>query len=97
MFRQEAEKLMSQFAQTVMDVKGLQCKVLSTDEDLKATSEVAASTSEYLDKANQDYKMPERVDYENVITPSNTPVRQIQQEELTNHTSPLLGVANHEC
>ena len=45
-FQNKAAKLSSQFAQTVLDVQGLQNRVTSIDKDLQATSEVAASTSE---------------------------------------------------
>ena len=96
LFQKEANSLTNQFAQTLLDVKGLQTKVQNLDEDLQATSVVAASTSGYLEKATEDYSPPEGVDYENVITPSSTPAKPSHEAHLTER-SPLLGVAGHEC
>ena len=64
---------------------------------MKATSEVAAATSEYLDKVAPDYEQPDTVEYENVITPSNTPAKQDQIMTQNNGSSPPLGVAGNIC
>ena len=96
-FQNEAGKLTNQFAQTALDVRGLQNMVLTMDAHLNATSEVAASTSDYLDRVAADYSRPENVDYENVVTPTSTPAK-IEQQTIKDKTgSPLLGVAGTEC
>ena len=97
LFQSEASKLTSQFAHTVLDVRGLKNKVLSMDEDLKATSEVDAFTTGYLNRVAKDYSPPEDVDYKNLITPTNTPVKRRQQMRNVNEESPLLRVAGPEC
>ena len=81
----------------MVDVKGLQTRIVLMEDDLKTTSEVAALTSDYLDKATQDYKRPEGVEYENIITPANSPEKMDDMGQLGNSESPLLGVAMNEC
>ena len=92
-FQDKAAKMSGKFAQTVLDVQGLQNRAASIDEDLKATSEVAALTSEYLDKGAHDYKQPDTVEYKNLVTQDNTPAKQDQAMTQHNESSPPLGMA----
>ena len=56
-----------------MDVKELTTRIQRVDDDLQATSVVAASASEYLDRATSDYNKPTNVEYETIVTPNPTP------------------------
>ena len=44
------------------------------DMDLQATGEVAASTSGYLAQVTSDYKKPDTLDYEPIISPDATQI-----------------------
>ena len=69
---QEILNMTNKVAQTVLDVEGLHTRMRTIYLDLKATSEVAAAASGYLENTTQDYSAPDGVDFEN-ITPDVTP------------------------
>ena len=96
-FVKETHKITAEFTQTIMDVKGLATRVQRMDEDLQATSKVAATTSEYLDKATEDYNKPNIVEYETIVTPTQTPKKQEGTGTLDTRQRPPLGVARKEC
>ena len=69
----ETQKVFRQVAQTALDVDGIKNKLHTIDMDLQATGEVAYTTSQYLSKATDDYKVPDTVEYETIVTPEPTP------------------------
>ena len=69
----EAQKVFRQVAQTALDVDGIKNKLHTLDMDLQATGEVAYTTSQYLSKATEDYKAPDTVEYETIVSPEPTP------------------------
>lgn len=96
-FVKETQKITTEFTQTVMDVKGLANRVHQIDQDLRASSEVAASASDYLVKATSDYVRPSGVEFETIVTPNQTPEKTgggVHQQE---QPSPPLGAAQTQC
>ena len=93
----EPQQITAEFTQTIMDVKGLATRVQRMDKDLQATSEVAATTSGYLDKATEDYKKPNSVEYKTIMTLTQPPSKQEGTGTLDIRQRPPLGVARKEC
>ena len=96
-FTTETQKITTKFAQTAMDVKELTTRIQSVDNDLQATSIVATSASEFLDKVRSDYHKPTNVEYETIVTPSPTPSKLTCPMSPEPHQRPPLEVARLEC
>ena len=91
-FAVETRKLTDRLAQTVLDVEGLNVRVRSIDMDLRATSEVAAFASDYLEQVAQGYCPPDNVEYKNIVSPGNTPAKAYRENNLS--IRPPLGGAS---
>ena len=91
--KNETQKVSRQVAQTALDLDGIKHKLNTIDMDLQATGEVAASASGYLARATNDYKAPESVEYETIVSPEATPSRSRVNNNTTTTESPLFGGA----
>ena len=91
--REESQKVSRQLAQNALDLEGIRKRMYTMDMDLQATGEVAASTSGYLAQVTSDYKKPDTVDYEPIISPDATQVTPIVNRTTRPTGSPPFGEA----
>ena len=90
--KHETQKVSQQVAQTVLDLEGIKHRIYTMDMDLRATGEVAASATDYLARATNDYKSPDSVEYE-PITPDTGQDRRKDNKNDIYIRSPPLGEA----
>ena len=89
----ETQKVSQQIAQTALDLVEIKCRLHTMDMDLQATREVAASASRYLAWATADYKTPDSVEIELIISPEVTPSKASNKNNNINERSPPFGEA----
>ena len=92
----EIQKVSIQVAQTTLDLDGIKSRLQTIDMDQQVTGEVAASVSDYLARETKNYKVPDSVDYEAIVTPSATPAKPNNDNNILIPGSPPFGEAQDQ-